>query len=101
MGRQKRRSRGQWEEIIVEQQRSGLSARDYCEAKSIGPASFYQWRRRLGDAVFGAEGGIDSRGSFIDMGQIGSSGVSGATGVSAWVVTLDLGEGLKLTLERG
>ena len=101
MGRRQRRSQRQWEKIIGEQERSGLSARAYCKAESIGTASFYQWRRRLGDAVSGVKGGTDSRESFLDMGPIGSSGVSAATGVSPWVVTLDLGEGFKLTLKRG
>jgi hypothetical protein len=101
MGRRKRRSQRQWEEIIDKQERSGLSARAYCKAESIGPTSFYHWRRRLGDAVSGVKGGIDSGGAFLDIGQIGSSGVSAATGVSPWVVTLDLGEGFKLTLKRG
>lgn len=46
MGRRQRRSQRQWEEIIGAQERSGLSARAYCKAESIGTASFYQWRRR-------------------------------------------------------
>jgi len=37
--------------------------------------------------------------SFVDMGKIGSAG--GLPVASPWVVTLDLGEGLQLTLRRG
>ena len=100
MERRTQRSRGQWEEIIGEQERSGLSARRFCQGKAIGLASFYQWRRLLRDAVSGTDGGIDSRGSFIEMGHIGSSGVVAAPVVSPWVVTLDFGEGFTLTLQR-
>ena len=101
MERRKIRSRRQWAEIIGEQERSGLSAKDFCLGKSIGLANFYQWRRRARDEVSGAEGKMYASESFIDMGQIGSAGVAASNGVNPWVVTLDLGEGFKLTLERG
>ena len=101
MERSKRKSLRQWEKLVGEQARSGLSARRFCQAKSIGLASFYQWRRRLGDAGSGSEGGKNSGGRFIDMGQIDSSGSSTSTDGNSWVVTLDFGEGVKLTLQRG
>ena len=101
MERRSRRSRQQWKELIDEQAGSGLSARAYCEAKAIGPSSFYQWRRRLRHTDAGKELGIDSKDSFIDMGQIGSSDSSSMSGTGPWVVTLELGDGLKLTLQRG
>jgi len=100
MERGKQRSRGQWEAIIDEQERGGLSASDYCRDKSIGLSSFYHWRRRLGDTPSGSRSAMDSPESFIDMGRIGSSGVSTPASVSPWVVTLDFGEGFKLTLQR-
>ena len=101
MERHKRRSRGQWEELVGDQERSGLSAKDFCKGKTIGLASFYQWRGRLREKESRSKGGIESKGSFIDMGQINSAGVSAPTGVSPWVVTLDMGDGFKLTLQRG
>ena len=54
------------------------------------------WRRVLRTNGTGTTGG-----SFIDMGQIDSPGVAASTGLSPWVVTLDFGEGFKLTLQRG
>ncbi len=101
MARNKRRDRGQWKEIIGEQERSGLNARAFCREKSIGLANFYTWRRRFRDTDAGSGGGIEAKGTFIDMGQIGYSDVPTPADVSSWVVTLDMGDGLKLTLQRG
>ena len=72
MERHKRRSRGQWEELVGDQERSGLSAKDFCKGKTIGLASFYQWRGRLREKESRSKSGIESKGSFIDMGKIDS-----------------------------
>ena len=101
MERNKKRNRREWAEIIDEQERSGQSARAFCQARSIGPASFYQWRRRLRDDVSGTGSRTDEKGTFIDMGHIDPSGVSTSAGANPCVVTLDLGEGFKLTINRG
>jgi len=37
----------QWQELIHNQQQSGLSARAFCEQRYIGYASFCNWRKRL------------------------------------------------------
>jgi hypothetical protein len=100
MERSKRRGRGEWEKIVGEQAGSGLSAAAFCRDKAIGLASFYHWRQRLRKMVSGPVVEIDSAGTFIDMGQIDSSAGSVSTGGQAWIVTLDLGEGFKLTLQR-
>ena len=101
MKRRKKRSREEWVEIIGRQERSGLAARAFCQGEGIGLASFYQRRRRLREGVSGSESGMDSKEAFIDMGPIGASGVSTSADVSPWAVTLDLGEGVRLTLQRG
>ena len=36
-----------WEHQIAEQEKTGLSAPAFCQARGIGLASFYAWRRRL------------------------------------------------------
>ena len=99
MKRREKRSREEWVKIIGRQERSGLTARAFCQGEGIVPASFYQRRRRLREG--GSESGMDSKEAFIDMGSIGASGVSTSADVSPWAVTLDLGEGVRLTLQRG
>ena len=37
----------EWLERIERQARSGLTGAKFCEQESIGPASFYQWKRKL------------------------------------------------------
>jgi hypothetical protein len=37
----------QWRERIAEQQRSGMSARQFCKEQGLSEPSFYAWRKRL------------------------------------------------------
>lgn len=37
-----------WRRIILRQQRSGLSIAEYCRRHQVPPASFFAWKRRLG-----------------------------------------------------
>jgi hypothetical protein len=37
----------QWRERIAEQQRSGLSVKQFCKERELSLWSFYQWRKRL------------------------------------------------------
>lgn len=99
MKRRKKRSREEWDELVGGQKQSGLTARAFCRREGIGLASFYRWRHRA--AVLSLAGGTGLDGAFIDMGPIGSSGVSTSAEVSPWIISLDLGEGLKLTIQRG
>ena len=39
----------QWREQIADQQRSGLSVRQYCKQQGIAEHAFYYWRKRLRD----------------------------------------------------
>ena len=42
-----RHSREQWQELIAEQEQSGVTIAEFCRLQDVGPASFYQWRKRL------------------------------------------------------
>ena len=102
MGRQFRRSRAQWAEIIETQSQSGLSAKKYCEQESIGLASFYQWRKRMDTEESERQaGGPVPEEQFIDMGQLGTDGSDISATAKSIIITLDLGGGLKLTVRRG
>jgi hypothetical protein len=37
----------EWQEGIAEQQRSGLSVKQFCAERGVSLWSFYQWRKRL------------------------------------------------------
>ena len=47
MKQQKQRSRADWQKIIRQWQKSGLSIRAFCRQHGISEPSFYQGRRRL------------------------------------------------------
>ena len=100
MEQKKRRNRGEWEQIVKEQAESGYSAKKFCQERAIGLASFYQWRRRMKGLASASKTGIESTGAFIDMGKINPEKVPAETNQSAWMVTLDLGAGLRLELRR-
>jgi transposase-like protein len=40
-----------WRELIGEQEQSGVSVRAFCQRHRLSEHSFYQWRKRLGEAV--------------------------------------------------
>jgi len=48
MAKRTYRSAEEWRSIVLEQQGSGLNAHAFCQANSLGYASFINWRRRLG-----------------------------------------------------
>lgn len=38
---------GYWREQVVQQERSGLTVKQYCERQGVAEQSFYVWRKRL------------------------------------------------------
>ena len=42
-----RRSRSNWQQLIDEQVRSGLSQRAFCAARALSVKSFQHWKRQL------------------------------------------------------
>ena len=101
MERVQRRNSSEWAEIISEQELSGLSAKTFCKGRSIGSASFYQWRRRLKGHTPESKGKADATEGFIEVAEIGSSAISNPASNTPCQISLELGDGLKLTLRRG
>lgn len=99
MERRRKRSREEWARIVSQQEQSELTAAAFCRQEEIGVLSFYHWKRRLSE---GNEGPAGKGGeSFIDMGRVDVSGLSAVTGARTLVVTLELGDGARLTVQRG
>lgn len=40
-----------WRELISQQPESGMTIAAFCQSHQISTASFYQWRRKLADAL--------------------------------------------------
>lgn len=100
MERRKKRSKKEWEKLVSKHEHSGLSARSFCLARSIGLGSFYEWRRRFRNGMPEGTGEEKPSEPFIDLGRMDASGGSMTTGLNSLIVTLDLGNGAKLTVQR-
>jgi hypothetical protein len=57
MGVSRVETRRRWQEVLDRFELSGLTVAQFCEAEQISVASFYQWRRRLRDALTSAAQG--------------------------------------------
>jgi hypothetical protein len=51
MSRTQKERREWWRQLIVQQERSGLSVRTFCRRQQTSEHSFYQWRKRLSEQV--------------------------------------------------
>jgi hypothetical protein len=93
-----RRSRAQWQGLIERAARSPLSIAAFCRGEGVNTASFYSWRRRLGEVapsrtVAEATG---EEGAFLELGVLGGE----VGGAARWDIELELGAGLVLRLRR-
>lgn len=61
-------TRQRWQELIAEQERSGLSIAEFCRHKGFTSASFYLWRKKLRETPQREE-------LFVPLHVVGSSGV--------------------------
>jgi hypothetical protein len=42
-----------WRQVVARQRKSGLSIRRFCEQEGLATATFYIWKRRLGQGTAG------------------------------------------------
>lgn len=89
-----RRSPQQWQELVDEWQQSGESAKRFCAARSIGYASFCQWRRRLTLPDQARVQQQQAAPGFIDLAALASGSAGG------WHIVLSLGNGVELKLSQ-
>lgn len=89
-----RRTQEQWQALVEQWQRSGQSARQFCDYQGLGYASFCQWRKRLKAAPKPTSAEPDA--SFIDLSALGPSAAS-----ANWHIVLSLGNGVELKLSQG
>ena len=96
--RRAQRSRAQWQGLIERAARSPLSIAAFCRAEDVSTASFYSWRRRLGEVAPGraVTEGSGEDGAFLELGVLGGE----AVGPVPWDIELQLGAGMVLRLRR-
>jgi putative transposase len=113
--RRQQRSRAQWQSLIERAKRSPLSTAAFCRGEGVSTASFYAWRKRIGNsapqsaAVTGCAP-VPARSAatvaaalpgeaagFLDLGTLANAPREAA----CWDLELALGTGVVLRLRRG
>ena len=84
-----RRSALQWECLLSGQAGSGISQRVFCERRGLSHSSFYNWKRRLGEAVNGEQ----REAGFIELAVEPREAMQ-------WEVELTLSPGVVLRVRR-
>ncbi len=87
-----RHSRAEWQALIDEFTGLDVSARQFCAERNLGYASFLRWRRLLSESVTDLEPPAPA---FVDLSSLAASPQA-----AGWRITLDLGQGVVLHLER-
>jgi transposase-like protein len=85
------RPQSEWQRIIDDYQRSGLTQEAFCEQASIPKSSFYKWRKRLETPAV-----ADEPAQFLDLNTLVKSKEP-----PRWEIELDLGNGMRLSLRGG
>jgi hypothetical protein len=94
-----------WRTVIAEQERSGLSVREFAEERGLSPWSLYTWRSKLGLAGRrrSVKAGRRSRRSEIPQDLVAVEIVGGATSpqVEELAFEIDLGRGVRVRVPSG
>lgn len=85
------RPQSEWQQIIADYERSGLTQDAFCEQTQIPKSSFYKWRKRLG-----TQPAADEPAQFVDL----TTWVR-QKDTTRWEIDLDLGNGMRLSLRGG
>jgi putative transposase len=97
-GKWSRRSQNEWQSLLAKFDVSSMGVGAFCQREAISEASFYRWRRLLGNASDGAKvvGSDTAPPAFVDLGTL-----NGQSGPRPQLdLRLDLGDGLVLHLVR-
>ena len=89
-----RTSASQWQQLVEQQQTSGLSAARFCRDKHIAYASFCYWRRRLLAESTGSQITPTADPAFIDLETLLPDNTR------PWHIVLRLGNGIELCLNQ-
>ena len=88
------RPQSEWQQIIADYERSGLTQEAFCEQASIPMSTFYKWHKRLGTRSVSTEVA-----QFIDLNSLVQRDAQREA--ARWEIELDLGKGMRLSLRGG
>jgi putative transposase len=93
-----RKSLAEWQAIVTQYDNSGLSANKFCNIHNIGYVSFCRWRKRIQESSEPKKGNVSAQTQpqpFIHV-----SDLAVMSPQQSWSITLDLGNGVQLTLNQ-
>ena len=99
VGLRRHRGEQEWQRLIAEQERSGLSLRAFCEREGLCAQSLRNWKRRLGAGADSGSSNVvvrgdESRPAFVEIAALSRPLDAGVR------VRLELGAGIVLELSR-
>jgi len=89
-----------WGELIGEQESGGLGVSAFCRDRGVSTASFYTWRKRLGQAG-GAETGIGHPVRFLEVKLAAAAEPIAPLPTACAAIEVRLGKGRSLMVEPG
>ncbi|MBI3777193.1 MAG: IS66 family insertion sequence element accessory protein TnpB [Gammaproteobacteria bacterium] len=99
--RRARRTPAQWEALLAEQARSGLSQEAFCRLQGLGYSTFCAWRARCGKRATGRkpQRSVAPRATFIELPSFAPPAAT-ISNDTALHVELTLGHGWVLRIGR-
>lgn len=101
MSKRARRTAAQWEALLAEQARSGLSQESFCRSQGLGYSTFCTWRARCGKRATGRkpQRSVAPHAAFIELPSFVPP-VAMIGNDTALHIELELGHGLVLRIGR-
>ena len=97
-----RRTRQEWQTLLDEQPRSGLSIPRFCQSEGITPSSFYSWRTKLRRGESSAADPLGAVESMADSPWIAlTPPATQPDETVVWDVELSLPRGIVLRMRAG
>jgi hypothetical protein len=91
-----RKSLTQWQALVSQYEISGLSVSEFCTTHNIGYVSFCRWRKRIQEAS-GYQNNRETE-AFVNLADFEMAKTAPSQG--NWNITLNLGNGMQLTLSQ-
>lgn len=91
-----RKSLTEWQALVSQYESSGLSVSEFCTTHKIGYVSFCRWRKRIQEAS--DDQGNREAEAFVNLADF--EGAKSEASHGSWNITLNLGNGIQLTLSQ-
>ncbi len=89
-----RRTAIQWQAIVEQQMKSGMTTTEFCKAEGIAYQSFMNWKKKL---VVTDGRPTEHNDGFVELTEAFSSNEKNDSG---WFIELDLAPGIQLRIAR-